>query len=97
MKKKLPRIVSATPVLHGVLKIVWDDGYTGLVDMRPILARGKVFTRLQDPKTFDAVRVSEFGHSIEWPAEGDGPLLDFAANTLRDTSERQAALIALAS
>jgi hypothetical protein len=97
MKKKLPRIVSATPVLHGVLKITWDDGYTGLVDMRPILARGKVFTPLQDPRTFDKVQVSEFGHSIEWPVEGDGPQLDFASNTLRDKAEKQAALIALAS
>jgi hypothetical protein len=25
--KKLPRIVTAEPVIHGVLKIVWNDGY----------------------------------------------------------------------
>ncbi len=97
MTKKLPRIVSAAPVIHGVLKITWDDGYTGLVDMRPVMARGKVFAPLQDPAMFDMVRVSEFGHSIEWPAEEGRPQLDFASNTLREKAEKQAALIALAS
>ena len=33
--KKLPRIVSTEPVIHGVLKIVWSDGYEGVVDLRP--------------------------------------------------------------
>ena len=33
--KRLPRIVSAEPVIHGVLKIVWNDGYEGVVDLSP--------------------------------------------------------------
>ena len=97
MKKTLPRIVAAAPVIHGVLKITWDDGYTGLVDMRPVLARGKVFTPLQNPALFDRVSVGEFGHAIEWPVEAGGVPLDFASNTLREKAEKQAALIALAS
>jgi len=96
MKKMLPRISSAEPVIHGVLKIVWDDGYTGLVDLRPILARGKVYTYLQDPKNFQGVQVTEFGHSIEWLDE-NREQIDFASGTLREKAEKQAALIALAS
>jgi hypothetical protein len=96
MRKKLPRIASAEPVMLGVLKIVWDDGYTGLVDLRPILARGKVFTHLQNPKNFQKVQVSEFGHSVEWFDE-KGEQIDFASGTLREKAEKQAALIALAS
>jgi len=96
MKKRLPRIVSAEPVLLGVLKIVWDDGYTGLVDLRPILARGKVFAYLQNPQNFQEVRVTDFGHSIEWLDE-EGDQIDFASGTLREKAEKQAALIALAS
>jgi hypothetical protein len=50
--RKLPRIVSAQPVIHGVLKIVWTDGYEGVVDLRPTIARGKIFMYLQSPKNF---------------------------------------------
>ena len=40
--KKLPRIVSAEAVIHGVLKIVWNDGYEGVVDLRPVIDRGRL-------------------------------------------------------
>jgi hypothetical protein len=63
--KKLPRIVSAQSVIHGVLKIIWTDGYEGVVDLRPTIARGRIFTYLQSPTNFAKVRVREFGHSIE--------------------------------
>ena len=63
--KKLPRITLAEPVIHGVLKIVWNDGYEGIVDLRPTIARGKIFTYLQNARNFSKVRVSEFGHSVE--------------------------------
>jgi hypothetical protein len=58
--------VSAEPVIHGVLKIAWNDRYVGLVDLRPTIARGRVFSYLQKPKNFEKVQVTEFGHSIEW-------------------------------
>jgi hypothetical protein len=94
--KKLPRIVSAEPVIHGVLKIVWTDGYQGVVDLRPTIARGKVFTYLQKPKNFEKVRVSEYGHSIEWIDE-KGLEIDFGADTLRSKAENQARLNEVAS
>jgi hypothetical protein len=94
--KKLPRIVSATPVIHGVLKIVWNDGYEGVVDLRPTIARGRIFTYLQNPKNFKKVRVSEFGHSIEWINE-KGEEIDFGADTLRSKAENQARLNEVAS
>jgi hypothetical protein len=80
--KKLPRIMSAQPVIHGVLKIVWNDGYEGVVDLRPTIARGRIFTYLQNAKNFAKVRVSEFGHSIEW-INGRGEEINFGADTLR--------------
>ena len=94
--KKPPRIVSATPVIHGVLKIVWNDGYEGVVDLRPTIARGRIFTYLQNPKNFPKVRVSEYGHSIEWINEkGEG--IDFGADTLRSIAENLARLNEIAS
>jgi hypothetical protein len=94
--KKLPRIVSAQPVIHGVLKIVWDDGYEGVVDLRPTIARGRIFTYLQIPKNFTNVRVSEYGHSIEWINE-KGEEIDFGADSLRAKAENQARLNEVAS
>jgi hypothetical protein len=47
----LPRMVSVSPVIHGVLKIVWNDGYEGVVDLRPLLAKGKIFTHLRLGRT----------------------------------------------
>jgi hypothetical protein len=94
--KKLPRITLAEPVIHGVLKIVWNDGYEGIVDLRPTIARGRIFTYLQDAKNFSKVRVSKFGHSVEWTNE-DGDQIDFGADTLRSKAENQARLNEVAS
>ena len=96
MKKKLPRIVSVEPVIHGVLKIAWNGRYVGLVDLRPTIARGRVFSYLQKPKNFEKVQVTEYGHSIEW-VNDKGEQIDFGADALREKAEKQAALIALAS
>ncbi len=94
--KKLPRIVSARPVIHGVLKIVWNDGYEGVVDLRPTIARGRIFTYLQNPKNFTKVRVGEYGHSIGWKNE-KGEEIDFGADSLRAKAENQARLNVVAS
>ena len=89
--KKLPRIVSAEPVIHGVLKIVWNDGYQGVVDLRPTIGRGKIFTYLKKPRNFEKVKVSEYGHSIEWK-NAKGQEIDFGADSLRAKAESQAKL-----
>jgi len=94
--KKLPRITSAEPVIHGVLKIVWDDGYEGIVDLRPTIARGKVFTYLRTPANFKKVSVTEYGHSILW-LDDEGYEIDFGADTLRTKAENQARLNEVAS
>ncbi len=82
VKSEIPRIVSAEPVIHGVLKIQWNDGYTGVVDLRPVIERGAVFTHLQDPNRFQQVRVGEHGHSI-YRTNERGEEIDFGADSLR--------------
>jgi hypothetical protein len=89
--KKLPRIVSAEPVIHGVLKIVWNDGYEGVVDLRPIIDRGRIFKYLQNPKNFKKIKVSEYGHSVGW-INDKGEEIDFGADNLRLKAESQAKL-----
>ncbi|WP_291869814.1 DUF2442 domain-containing protein [Bradyrhizobium sp.] len=85
----LPRIKTAEPIIPGVLKLVFQDGYEGVVDLRPLLAKGGVFTALQDPAHFTKVKVDEFGHSVSW-INDDGYEVDLSADGLRRDCERQA-------
>jgi hypothetical protein len=87
----LPRMVSVAPVIQGVLKIVWDDGYEGVVDLRPLLAKGKIFTYLQTWPNFEKVNLGEYGQSIYWIDE-KGYEIDLSADSLRRDAERQAEL-----
>jgi Protein of unknown function (DUF2442) len=79
---EIPRIVSAEPVIHGVLKIEWNDGYAGIVDLRPVIDRGGVLAHLQDPDRFRDVRVGEYGHSVFW-RDNRGEEIDFGTDSLR--------------
>lgn len=88
---EIPRIVSAEPVIHGVLKIRWNDGYDGVVDLRPILERGEAFTHLQDPDRFREVHVGEYGHAVFW-INDRGEEIDFGADALRRRAVEQAEL-----
>ena len=42
------RMKSVEPVLHGVVKIVWLDGYEAIVDLRPVIASGGIFESLRE-------------------------------------------------
>jgi len=90
---EIPRITSAEPVIFGVLKIGWNDGYMGLVDLRPVIARGQIFTYLQQPENFLKFQIGEYGHGIVWINE-QGDEIDFGADSLRQRAEQQAALLA---
>ncbi len=87
--KPLPRIKGAEPVIHGVLKIVFLDGYEGIVDLRPLLAKGLIFTWLQNPENFAKFEVEEYGHAISW-IDDKGYEIDLGADSLRRDCERQA-------
>ena len=88
---------SAEPVIFGVVKIVWKDGYAGIVDLRPLLARGEMFEFLRaNPSRFDALKLEDHGHKIFW-LDDQGEEIDFGADSLRQRAERQAGLLHLAS
>src|SRR3954451_9082991 len=83
----LPRVKTAEPIIPGVLKLVFQDGYEGVVDLRPLLSKGGVFSALQDPVRFVQVKVDEFGHSVGWIGD-DGYEIDLSADGLRRDCER---------
>jgi Protein of unknown function (DUF2442) len=87
------RITLAEPVVQGVLKLVWNDGYEGVVDLRGIIASGDIFRHIRNPDNFKMVRVAPYGHSIYWGREEDEEV-DFGSDRLRELAEEQAALLA---
>jgi len=88
-------IKMAEPVIHGVLKIVWDDGYEGVVDLRPVIARGNIFTHLQNAENFRRVVLGEYGHYLYWLNE-HGEEIDLGSDSLRRRAESQAEMHQLA-
>jgi hypothetical protein len=89
--KKLPRITKAEPVMHGVLKLVFADGYEGVVDLRPLISQGRVFKRLQKPKNFSKLQLEAYGHHVFW-VDDKGRKIDLGADGLRRDAEKQAEL-----
>ena len=88
---------SAEPVIFGVVKIVWKDGFAGVVDLRPLLTRGEMFEFLRaNPARFDVLKLEEHGYKIFW-LDDQGDEIDFGSGSLRQRAERQAGLLHLAS
>ena len=91
------RMKAVEPILYGVLKITWQDGYEAIVDLRPVIAEGEVFEFLRkSPARFNNVKLEDYGHSIFW-LDDDGDEIDFGSDSLRRRAIRQAELLRLAS
>lgn len=90
------RITLAEPVVQGVLKLVWNDGHEGIVDLGGFMAEGEIFQHIRDPENFKKVRVGAYGHAIYWGEESDEEV-DFGCDPIRELAEEQAALLAHAN
>jgi hypothetical protein len=87
---------SAEPVIFGVVKIVWKDGFAAIVDLRPMLAKGEMFNFLRaNAARFDDLKLEDYGHSI-FRLDDDNNEIDFGSDSLRQRAERQAGLLHLA-
>ncbi|MGO9743594.1 MAG: hypothetical protein ACLPN5_19175 [Roseiarcus sp.] len=94
---EIVRMRSVEPVLFGVVKIVWLDGFEAIVDLRPVLTVGDMFAFLRDaPERFGAVSLDEFGHSIRW-IDDEGDEVDFGSDAVRRRAESEAEILRLAS
>lgn len=75
----LYRIREATPHPDHTVTVLWSDGVRAVVDLAPVVGRGKVFAPLQDPGYFvEKMRVADDKLGIEWPNR-----VDFSADGLR--------------
>jgi hypothetical protein len=78
------RAVSAVRGKPYVLRVIWKDGSTDVVDMTGVVHRLEAFAPLRDPGAFRKVRVIAEGLGIGW-SKG----LDYAARSLRILAEEQ--------
>lgn len=88
---------TAEPVLYGVIKVEWLDGFVGLVDVRSVLAMLPMFEFLRNNKQrFDQMKLEQYGHKIFW-LDDDGDEVDLGSGSLRERAERQSEILRLAS
>ena len=53
------------------LELTFDDGRSGVVDCKPLIAKGGVFARLRDPERFRRAKVNEELGIVTWDDEVD--------------------------
>jgi len=75
----LYRIKNATAHPDHTVTVTWSDGVSAVVDLAPVIAKGKVFTAMQEPGYFvERMRVADDRLGLEWPNR-----VDFSADGLR--------------
>jgi hypothetical protein len=75
----LYRIEKATAHRDHTVTVKWSDGVEAVVDLAPVVAKGRVFAPLQDGDYFvQNMRVAEDRLGLEWPNR-----VDFSADGLR--------------
>lgn len=75
----LYRIERATAHRDHTVMVTWSDGVHAIVDLNPVIAKGRVFGPLRDGDYFVRnMRVAEDRLGLEWPNR-----VDFSADGLR--------------
>lgn len=73
------RIRKAAAHPNHKVTVTWSDGVAAVVDLAPVVAKGKVFAAMQDPDYFTRhMRVADDRLGLEWPDQ-----VDFSADGLR--------------
>lgn len=66
----MKRILSVEPLPGYKLKLRYDDGVEGVVDLSAEVSKG-VFKAWEDLKHFASVKTAHNGRALEWPGEID--------------------------
>lgn len=66
----MKHLVSAQPLPGYQLRLRYDDGVEGVVDLSAEVGRG-VFKAWEDANHFASVRIAHNGRTVEWPGEID--------------------------
>jgi hypothetical protein len=82
-----PLVVEAEAVILGVIKLVFDDGYEAILDLRPQIEK-EIGKSLAGWKDFATAQVKESGGHIFW-TDITGYPIELPADRLRHAAEKQ--------
>lgn len=82
---KLYRIVDVSVPRYPIVRLTFDDGFSGDVDFADTIAGGEAMMPLRDPTVFKQVAIKEDGRALGWGGEDGG--LDFCTDALRFQAE----------
>ncbi len=86
---KTHRIASVEAVGSRTVRMTFDDGFGGLLDLSDSIARGGAFEPLKDADYFKKVAVGEGGRSFGWNLDAIGHEIDFCPDAARIRIETQ--------
>ena len=86
---KTHRIASVQPVQYPTLRITFDDGVGGILDLSDLIADGAIFAPLKDQAYFRTVSVGEDGWTFGWNLHALGHEIDFCPDATRIRIETQ--------
>lgn len=69
--RSTPLLVSATPTAGYRVRVAFEDGTVGEIDLAYLAERGGVFAPLQDAEFFRRLRADEEAGTIVWPNDAD--------------------------
>ena len=69
--RSTPLLIDATPTGGFAVRVVFDDGTAGEVDLSYLVDYGGVFEPLRDPAYFRQLRADAEAGTIVWPSEAD--------------------------
>ena len=76
-------ITEVQAVRYPILRIVFEDGLAGELDLSDEIAHGEMFAPLKDPEYFRQVAVAPGGRSFGWNLDEIGGEIDFCADATR--------------
>lgn len=83
------RIKSAEVIRYPVVRITFDDGFSGEYDISDLIDKGPIFAPLKDEAYFRTVAVTAYGHSFGWNLDDPGHEIDFCPDATRIALETQ--------
>jgi hypothetical protein len=86
MASKIPHVAEVDAVGGYSLRLTFDDGFTGDVDLSGLPDKGPVFSPLRDPEFFAKASVDPQTRTVTWPGG-----IDLDPESLREEAERHPA------
>jgi hypothetical protein len=83
MAVRVPHVTAVTVLGHYKLRLSFDDGLTGDVDVSDLQDAGPIFEPLRDPECFARAYVDPTGKTVAWPGD-----IDLDPEPLHDEASR---------